>query len=270
MQVNSLETPVTQHCNLKCAGCDHASPLLPQSFLDIDQFERDLDVLNGAMHAHEFRLVGGEPLQHPELQRIIGIVKKSGIAERIVLVTNGVLLGKATPELWRSIDQLWMSIYPRVSLGLPLEEIEGLCRENGVEFDPRVTDEFRVVLLNNPIDNPKLVSKIYRECKTAHEWKCYTVLDGQFFKCSKASVMNARLRMLGIPHDAGATNGVALHSGAGLEQRLQAYIQSQEALPACRFCLGTSGPLVAHRQLNARGVEAAKREDHSTLIQQLG
>jgi len=33
--------------------------------------------------------------------------------------------------------------------------------------------------------------------------------------------------------------------------------------------LGTSGPLVAHKQINARGVGAAKREDHSEHINQV-
>jgi hypothetical protein len=106
IRVKSLETPVTRHCNLRCAACDHASSYLSKSFLDAGQFERDLNVLKKAMTADEFRMVGGEPLQHPELETLIEIVRRSGIAGRVVLVTNGVLLDKASDRLWQSIDRL--------------------------------------------------------------------------------------------------------------------------------------------------------------------
>src|SRR5215510_8441901 len=61
LKVQSLEVPVTQHCNLRCAACDHGSPLLGKSFLDLEQFAQDLTVLKWAIRTDEFKLVGGEP-----------------------------------------------------------------------------------------------------------------------------------------------------------------------------------------------------------------
>src|SRR5262245_48374811 len=201
LEVQSLEVPVTQHCNLRCAACDHGSPLLGKSFLDLEQFAQDLTVLKWAMRTNEFKLVGGEPLQHPQLLSIIEVIRRSGIAKQIVLITNGMLLHKAEQALWREIDVLWLSIYPGVSLPLSLQEIEDLCHEYGVRFDPRRTNNFRTVLMNNPIDDIDLVRSNYRTCKTAHVWKCYTVLNGHFYKCSKSSVMRERLVRLGILHE---------------------------------------------------------------------
>jgi organic radical activating enzyme len=268
IKVNSLETPITRHCNLRCAACDHASSYLRESFLNVERFERDLRLLAKAMVAQEFRVVGGEPLQHPALQSIIDIVRASGIARRIVLITNGVLIDKAPPRLWQSIDKLWLSIYPGVSLGLGLDEIEARCRDNNVVFEPRPTNQFRLVLLNNPIEDQALLDHIYRECKTAHVWKCYTVLNGVFFKCSKASIMQDRLHQLGI-EDEEAANGVTLDAEGDLIERLQVYLDSAEPLSACRFCLGTSGPPMPHRQQNKRALDAEMTEDHRPLIQRM-
>jgi organic radical activating enzyme len=174
IRVKSLETPVTRHCNLRCAACDHASSYLSKSFLDAGQFERDLNVLKKAMTADEFRMVGGEPLQHPELETLIEIVRRSGIAGRVVLVTNGVLLDKASDRLWQSIDRLWLSIYPGVSLGLPLDEIEARCRENNVVLDARPTHQFRVVLVNNRIeDKPRR-----RDLSGMQDGACLEMLHG--------------------------------------------------------------------------------------------
>jgi organic radical activating enzyme len=269
LEVKSLEVPVTQHCNLRCVACDHGSPLLGKSFLDLDQFAQDLTVLKWAMQTDEFRLVGGEPLQHPQLLSVIEVIRRSAIAKQIVLVTNGTLLHKADQALWRVIDRLWLSIYPGVSLSLSLQEIEDLCHEYNVRFDPRTTNNFRTVLMNNPIDDIDLVRSNYRECKTAHVWKCYTVLNGYFFKCSKSSVMRERLIRLGILHENSPVDGVHLRSRWRLKSRLEAYLESQEPLASCRACLGTSGPLIPHRQLNARALRAESEEDHTPLIKQL-
>jgi organic radical activating enzyme len=268
IKVNSLETPITRHCNLRCAACDHASSYLSKSFLNVEKFERDLRLLAKAMVAEEFRVVGGEPLQHPELQSIIDIVRASGIARRIVLITNGVLIDKAPARLWQSIDKLWLSIYPGVSLGLGLDEIEARCRDNNVVFFPKPTKQFRIVLLNNPIEDKTFLGQVYRECKTAHVWKCYTVLNGVFFKCSKASIMEDRLHQLGID-DEDAVNGVTLDTEEDLIERLQVYLDSAEPISACRFCLGTSGPQTPHRQQNRRALDAEMREDHRPLIRRL-
>lgn len=269
LEVKSLEVPVTQHCNLRCAACDHGSPLLGKSFLDLERFAQDLSVLKWAMRTDEFRLVGGEPLQHPQLLSIIEVIRRSAIAKQIVLVTNGTLLHKADLALWREIDRLWLSIYPGVSLPLPLQKIEDLCREYNVRFDPRPTNKFRVVLMNNPIDDIDLVRSNYRECKSAHVWKCYTVLNGYFYKCSKSSVMRERLVRLGILHQDNPVDGVDLRSRWRLKSRLRAYLESQEPLASCRACLGSSGPLIPHHQLNARALRGEVEKDHRPLIKRL-
>lgn len=269
LAVNSLEIPLTQHCNLRCAACDHASPFNPQSFLDIKQIRSDLDVLGHAMCAKELRLVGGEPLQHPDLLAIMDVARSAGIAQRVVVVTNGMLLHKMEEPFWTAVNKIRLSLYPGVSLPLPLTEIEELCRRHNVELDTRTQDKFRISLVNNRIEGADFVKAIYKDCKTAHVWKCYTVHDGYFYKCSKSSVMRDRLLQLGVVTKDSPRDGIDLRSPADLKSRLSAYLQSREPLASCQACLGTWGPSIPHRQLNAAALRAEAAEDHRALIDQV-
>ena len=269
IRVQSLETPLTDHCNLSCAGCDHASPFLAERFLDLDLFSRDLHKLAGAMRAREFRLVGGEPLLHPKLRRIIDIIRHSGISDGITVITNGVLIGKAEPYVWENIDRLWLSDYPGIRLRMPVDEIAAKCRQHSITFDYRPTEKFRHVVINRAIDDDNLVKKIYSNCKAAHEWKCYTVANGYFFKCGKPSVVRDRLRLTGETYQQRHRDGVDLHGKGSLHRRLKRYLRSRTPLGACYYCLGTSGPSFSHHQLKRQDLKRELETDHRPLINQV-
>src|SRR5947209_7095120 len=95
-----LELNPVEHCNLSCRSCSHLSPLQPRHYVDPDDLTRDLKILSAHYHARWVRVVGGEPLLHPQLDRILTAVRTSGVADRIVVVTNGILLPRMQPEVW--------------------------------------------------------------------------------------------------------------------------------------------------------------------------
>lgn len=249
IEVESLETPLTEHCNLKCAACDHASPHLAEKALVVDSLAKDLSVLSRVMKAKEYRLVGGEPLLHPDLNAIINIVRDSGIAQEICLITNGLLLHRVEDAIWESIDKLWVSDYPGVRLTWSVEKIEAKCRKHGVVFEPHPVVQFRKVLLNHINDDGGLIQNIYNACKPAHVWKCYTLADGRFFKCAKPVLIRQRLAAAGNTYEEILPDGVDLHKGKRLRRRLEEYLSSTTPLGTCYYCLGSSGPVVDHHQL---------------------
>jgi len=102
----SVEYNLTEHCNLRCRGCGHASPLLPEKFASLAAFRADLEALAEAFHSDELRIVGGEPLLHPQLLDFLREARRINVADRIVLYTNGVLLYKASVELWQLVDEI--------------------------------------------------------------------------------------------------------------------------------------------------------------------
>lgn len=262
----AFEYNLTEHCNLACHGCDHASPLLPEKFASVEQFKADLGALADVYHAKELRIVGGEPLLHPDLGAFLELARTSGVADRLVLFTNGVLLDKVEARLFGLLDEVRLSVYPQVRLPLKLERYAGLVSAHGARFTPIFQDRFLRVLLNERIEDPEVVRSIYRSCTMTGKWSCHSVHEGRYYKCSPAPFMRPRLARLGITLDS-AADGVALHA-PDLRGRLQRYLEDDRPLASCAFCLGTSGPRERHSLLSAKGVEAWWREDHGRLIEE--
>ena len=88
-----LEIHLVDHCNLNCKGCSHFSPLSPKWFIELDSFEAQLLQLKKILNTIGLlRLMGGEPLLHPELRTLINVARSIFPDSRIALVTNGLLL----------------------------------------------------------------------------------------------------------------------------------------------------------------------------------
>src|SRR5262249_58572664 len=88
----TCEFHIAEHCNLRCRSCAHLSPALPKHFVDPDALASDLTALARSYQVTVLRLLGGEPLLHPNLLDIMMAVRESHIAEKIEITTNGVLL----------------------------------------------------------------------------------------------------------------------------------------------------------------------------------
>jgi organic radical activating enzyme len=261
ISVKAVEYPITEHCNLSCAHCDHASPMFDTRFADVEDFRRDVNAAARAVHADEFLVIGGEPLLHPRLLDFIEIARESNISRGVTLVTNGTLLHTANPRMWTMIDKLWLSVYPKVESRIDLDAVTRTCTEHGIVLDRRNTKFFRQTLINTKIDDPDVVQTIYDHCALAHEWHCYTIYLGRFYKCAPAPFMKARVRMRGEDLDDSA-DGVAIHGEPDLAERIREYLDDTRPLAACTYCLGSSGRYYRHRQLNKREVlEAIARDD---------
>jgi organic radical activating enzyme len=257
----SVEYNLTDHCNLRCTACARGSPLLDEKFSSVEQFARELGRLSGALHCTELRIGGGEPLLHPQLLDFLRAARASGVADEVVLLTNGVLLHQAPEELWELIDGMWLSLYPGVTIRIPIAECERLAREHGVKLSVRQADEFSHILLNQRNEDTEAVELVYRACKAAREWSCHTVHEGRFYKCSTAPFTAQRLALLGGRFSENARDFVSLDRPS-LPEALSAYLADERPLAACAFCLGSSGPSLPNRQLNREALVASKTEDH--------
>jgi MoaA/NifB/PqqE/SkfB family radical SAM enzyme len=263
----SFDFNLTEHCNLNCCECDHASPLLAKKFASVESFSRDLQALARVFHSKQIRILGGEPLLHPRLTDFLTEARRIDIADSIVLITNGVLLHQAPPEFWRLIDELWISAYPGVKRKLGDEECARLCEAHGVHLKINDYQTFQKTVINNPIADPELIKAIFQDCKNAGEWSCHTVHDGRFYKCSIAPFMGARHALRGVDFDNIPIDGVSLHDNANLYEEVDCCLNGPTPLAACSYCLGTSGPTVAHHQLNRAGRSRWLEEDHSADIE---
>ena len=252
----AVEYSVVDHCNLRCAGCDHASPHLAKRLADPAAFAADMQALSRHLHVRVLRLLGGEPLLHPTLDAFVRDARTAGIADQIMLWTNGVLLHRAGLELLESFDIVRVSLYPNVQVRVDLAELARELQQRGkTRLLVVPVNRFQHQVLNDPIEDFNLVRRIYVRCKDAHSLSCHTVFDGRYYKCAKAPVLEPRLAGCGVEVSNRASDGVALHRNPLLGEDLARYLTSTEPLIACRWCLGTDGTTFEHYQLDARGME---------------
>jgi hypothetical protein len=267
VELFGVEYNLTEHCNLSCYHCDHASPLMPKKFASLADYERDVRALAEAVHVEEFRIVGGEPLLHPELLDFLRIARETGIGDVIKVYTNGMLLHTMPDAFWDTTDVLWVSTYPGIRRRMSDQAIAAKCADHGVTLNlrPEIT-EFNRSYINNRVDDEALTRRIFRECKMANEYSCFAIYEGMFFRCSVAPFAQARLKFAGVEFPGPEVDGIRIHDNPRLAEQVAARVASREPLKACSFCLGSSGPMIEHRQVNLQGRKAWTEEDNSEDI----
>lgn len=253
IRVESLELHVTEHCNLKCRGCDAMSPYNETTFLSVDEARRSVDFLARHVKADIFKLMGGEPTLHPRLVELLKIVKASGISEVLRLTTNGLLLHRMPDAFWESLDRLTVSNYS----SCPMREkhvalVEKKAKEFDVVLNLKWIDQFNHVLLAEPLEDRERIEHNYKDCWIRH--RSLVVRNGTFFKCTRAAYMDDFRAKLGIPVREGDEASYTIADGIPLDCRgfpahLLDYLNSPDPLASCRYCLGAAGDLMPHRQL---------------------
>jgi len=236
-----LEINVTEHCNLRCQHCDHSSPLLQPRLLSPAGVYDELSVLSAALKALELRIVGGEPLLHPDLVEVISEARRAQFARKITLVTNGTLLHRMPRAIWRLIDGMWISLYPDVKRSYDSRELRQEANRHGVWIWEKECRNFDASLLGVKTENDALVAFIYERCVTHPPRFSYcTVRSGRFFMCQRAAFMEDRLRSLEIDYACSEADSVELRGGAQLGVAIREYLGRTTPLRACRYCLGSA------------------------------
>ena len=165
-QKECCEINVVDHCNLTCRDCDHASPVVAKRFVDPLKLHQDLSLLRHHYEARTIKLIGGEPLLHPDIEGVIDAVKRSGLGQSVLMVTNGVLLERCRDQFWRSIDELWVSVYPDSGLDSEYRKwIDEKARQFNIKLIVSKYDSFRVQFSRQRNQDEQLVSRIFLALK---------------------------------------------------------------------------------------------------------
>jgi cyclic pyranopterin phosphate synthase len=257
IQIERCELDIVHHCNLSCRACTHLSPWAAKCFADPDQVVSDLSVLAEYCHLKGVGLLGGEPLLHPDLLGVVDAIRKSGLVERIAVVTNGVLLGRMPEAFWRSVDVVVISLYPGSEISVEeLKVCRQRAREHGADLKLKYQDSFRESHSALGTTDAHLVRRIYSTCKAAHAWRCHTAIDGYFYRCPRSAFIPRYLHSSPWPNV--AIDGLKIeHSGTFVDDLLS-FLSRETPLESCRYCLGTVGKRFAHTQ-ESRSVSRALR-----------
>jgi hypothetical protein len=235
-----LEVGVTNRCCLSCRGCNHLSPACASGEIDVGLFEKSLMKLSPHFHSAEFGILGGEPLLEPRLSDIVKIARESGIADKIILWSNGVLADAVNPAIFNMVDKLIVTVH---SPDLDLEKIRGIAHGR-CDLEIQAYNSFREPYSEIGTGDIALIKDIYDTCRHAHAWGCFTIERGVFYKCSTGCWLRS---IFDLPPD-----GVDVISAGDVFGELKAYLESPAPLNACKYCLGTVGQQFVEQQI-ARG-----------------
>ncbi len=132
-----LEVHLVDHCNLNCKGCSHFSPLVKgEVFADIEVFKRDLRKFRQIFQdVYELRLMGGEPLLHPEINVFCEFARQTFPKANIGIFTNGILLLKMSDDFWEMCAEKNISI--KITT-YPIDLDFRAIREKGNEHNVRI------------------------------------------------------------------------------------------------------------------------------------
>lgn len=180
-----FEVHLTDHCNLNCASCDNLSPIAKPFFMDITELEMDMKKLSElfADGCNYIRLLGGEPLLHPDVAEIITSSRRIFPESRIELVTNGLLLEKMSDEFYHACHNcrliISISKYP---VNLDYNLILKVLGERNIECFFNNTDEKRMYkypISLFPVHNPK---ENFILCNRSNN--CISLKHGKLATCS--------------------------------------------------------------------------------------
>ena len=245
---NSIEYSVSYHCNLQCIQCSHLSPYMNEPFPHIDGFKDDLFRLSEVLHAKVIRLLGGEPLLNPDIDKFVAIAKQSGIADMVMVTTNGLLLHRMSDAFWQNVDEVLVSLYPNVSLGESYLSLKQRAKAHNTRLWFQIINSFRTTILSTPYKKNCITTLIYRSCKDTHYFHCHMIHEGMLYKCAVPPFLPSYLATINQQYNP-QPDGISIHNNSDLAAELKCYLTDRNALEACRYCLGSLGKRIPHKLL---------------------
>lgn len=262
IQVEAFELHVVEHCNLRCAHCCNMSPYLAERTQSVAEIEAMCQTMAGQLDVEVFKIMGGEPLLHPEITEVLRAIKRSGISRTIRLFTNGLRLHAMDDAFWGALDELTISNYTSAPVKPALlAEIQAKARRFDVALNVKPVHEFSEVMRADREPDDERSQATYEACWLRH--RCMVVRGGKFYMCTRAAYAEEFHRDIvhgAHPDDrerALAGDGVLL-AQQDLGAALLAYLNRAEPLASCRFCHGGAGPVAAHAQLSKADVREGR------------
>lgn len=198
-----LEFEIVKHCNLNCAYCDHFSPW-KKGFVSLADLTKWFETWSRKITIPQVHILGGEPLLHPDLIKILKKANEFWCNSQIFLVTNGYLVGPLKAELLPLLKDLNITLviskhFNTRDYNKKLRHILDIVSSSGVSFKLRhsyrhwfqtyeISKDGIPYLNNKIISNP---SKAYNNCISS---KCYMIKGNHLYRCTNLCVGNELIK----------------------------------------------------------------------------
>jgi organic radical activating enzyme len=235
LNINSLESPIVNKCNLSCENCSTLSPYHKKNQYSLNQFESDIKQMSKFIHCNTFYLLGGEPFLLNNLEEYVDIVKKYNICNQISIISNGLLIPNyKNQSIFNKIDILTISYYPEQNT----EKIINKWKTENLincKIDIRDGSSFQQLLSFEKFNKNETIN-YYNKC--GYKNQCYTLYNGNFYLCEESIFNPKLLQHKGITED--LNDGIDIYScNSTIEFDDKYKLLKSKPLKNCSYCYGS-------------------------------
>lgn len=226
-----LEYHIVDHCNLKCNNCLHFCNLInDEIFIETEEIKQDLEELAKKVEIQTIRILGGEPLLHPNVDIFLKNTREIFPNAFIVLVTNGTLLWSQKEIFWETVREnnitISISLYP--ILENRAKDIKILFKEHNVQtYGINHMPIFQKQLNENGNSDPK---KSFNNCYSKNFINLYNHKLYQCHNCYRDYYNNKECKNIPKP----IAYDLYKMSGKEIYKKL---VSKAKQTDACKYCL---------------------------------
>lgn len=205
-----VEYHIVDSCNLRCAGCCHYSSLLDElTYIPLSKMSHEFRLLASKTCSGSelkwLRLLGGEPLLHPEIVECLHLARKFFPESDISIVTNGLKLNSMEESFFKECGRLNIGVqitdYGLINLPELFARMKDLgCR--GELYQTCRTWYYQSIRLTGG-DH-----ECYDNCR--NRIYCRNFRDGRVYLCPQMAYVNIFSTYFGVNIPLGSNDSVDL------------------------------------------------------------
>ncbi|MFI3249380.1 MAG: radical SAM protein [Eubacteriales bacterium] len=234
--IENIELNIVNHCDLDCQFCSHFSSIAPEYCVPFEALEKDIKRLRelAINRLLNVKIIGGEPLLHPELDKIMGMIRENLPKTQIQLVTNAVKLMKQPESFWLTCQKNDIVITPtKYPVSLDFEGMEKKAKKYQVKYRYYNNAEVVKTMWKSPLDldGNQTLEKSYDICKSARY--CGMLMEGKQYICPITANANIFIEKFQVPMKVTEKDYLDIHSEITCDDFVS-FINNPT--PFCRYC----------------------------------
>jgi len=225
------------HCNLCCTGCNSFSPLIQESFADLDEIKKDLTRLAELTGSKigSLSISGGEPLLHPNISEIITSARKYFPGQNIDIITNGILLESMSEDFWSLCKNnnvtISLTCYP---IKINVDLIKKLAKMHSVDLVFQDDTDIREkTMYFTPLDptGSHSISENYTYCYMSNY--CFVLENGKLYTCPTIAHIKYFNEYFDQHFEVSEHDYIDIYKAENIDEILTFFCKP---MPFCKYC----------------------------------
>ena len=253
-----LSIHLVDKCNNNCESCSHFCTLADDFILDLQDYKRQLDILSQKFVINEIDLMGGEPLLHPQIDKIFDITREILPNTFICLHTNAILLPKMPQSFWESCRKNKVAFkitkYPTIG---DFNALIDLCLENSI-FIAAVINGMKFLHWMDRKGNG-CINENFHACKLKFG-HCYILRNYRLYTCPTACYMDLYNRYFNTSMP--VEEGIDIIKST--DNEILAYLNTP--IENCKYCRNVAKLTPRSWQRTTRNISEWDDEEYSVAV----